>query len=73
MHDVVAHLVDTARTTRLSFVVGLAGARFDFHRQNARGVERQTLERLRKVASRRSTPPALGGARTDGDEWGQNI
>ncbi|MFE9101947.1 maleylpyruvate isomerase family mycothiol-dependent enzyme [Actinomadura geliboluensis] len=65
VHDVVAHLVGTARTTRLGFVVGLVRARFDFHRQNARGVERErgaspqeTLERLRQVASRRSTPPA---------------
>ena len=65
VHDVVAHLIDTARTTRLGFVVGLARARFDFHRQNARGVQRErgaspqeTLERLRQVASRTSTPPA---------------
>lgn len=65
VHDVVAHLVDTARTTRLGFVVGLARARFDFHRQNARGVQRrrgaapqETLERLRRVALRTSTPPA---------------
>ncbi len=65
VHDVVAHLVDTARTTRLSFVVGLVQARFDFHRQNARGVQRErgaspreTLQRLRQVASSRSTPPA---------------
>lgn len=65
VHDVAAHLVGTARTTRLGFVVGLVRARFDFHRQNARGVERErgaspqeTLERLRQVASRRSTPPA---------------
>jgi uncharacterized protein (TIGR03083 family) len=65
VHDVVAHLVDTARTTRLGFVVGLARARFDFDRQNARGVARErgaspqeTLERLGQVASRRSTPPA---------------
>src|SRR5215203_4385684 len=65
VHDVVAHLVDTARTTRLGFVVGLAWARFDFDLQNARGVQRhrgaspqETLERLRRVASRRSTPPA---------------
>ncbi|MGW3406511.1 maleylpyruvate isomerase family mycothiol-dependent enzyme [Streptomyces zhihengii] len=64
-HDVAAHLVDTARTTRLGFVAGLARARFDFDRQNARGVEREraaspakTLERLRRVASRTSTPPA---------------
>lgn len=40
VHDVVTHLVDTARTTRLGFVVGLARAGFDFDRQNARGVER---------------------------------
>ena len=65
VHDVVAHLVDTARTTRLGFVVGLARARFDFDRQNALGVRRErgasprpTLNRLAGVASRRSTPPA---------------
>jgi len=65
VHDVAAHLVDTARTTRLGFVAGLARARFDFDRQNARGVEHErgaspheTLERLVQVASRRSTPPA---------------
>ncbi|MGC9499247.1 maleylpyruvate isomerase family mycothiol-dependent enzyme [Streptomyces sp. WG7] len=65
VHDVVAHLVDSARTTRLGFVAGLARARFDFHRQNADGMARQrgaspleTLARLRQVASRTSTPPA---------------
>ncbi|WP_435975352.1 maleylpyruvate isomerase family mycothiol-dependent enzyme [Streptomyces sp. Qhu_M48] len=65
VHDVLAHLVDTARTTRLGFMIGLARARFDFDRQNAVGVERErgvtpqeTLERFRLVASRRSTPPA---------------
>ena len=64
VHDVAAHLVDTWRTTRLGFVAGLARARFDFDRQNARGVERwrgatpqETLQRLRAVASRTSTPP----------------
>ncbi|MFD6281257.1 maleylpyruvate isomerase family mycothiol-dependent enzyme [Streptomyces sp. NPDC060209] len=65
VHDVVAHLADTARTTRLGFLAGLVRARFDFDRQNARGVEcergaspQETLERLRRVATRRSTPPA---------------
>ncbi|MFE6806691.1 maleylpyruvate isomerase family mycothiol-dependent enzyme [Streptomyces sp. NPDC057681] len=65
VHDVLAHLVDTARTTRLGFVKDLALARFDFDRQNTRGVERErrstpqeTLERFRQVASRTSTPPA---------------
>lgn len=65
VHDVVAHLVDSARTTRLGFVVALARARFDFDRLNARGVQRErgaspreTLERLRRVAPRTSSPPA---------------
>lgn len=65
VHDVVAHLIDSARTTRLGFVGGLVRSRFDFDRLNARGVQRergatpqQTLDRLRQVASRRSTPPA---------------
>lgn len=65
VHDVAAHLVDTARTTRIGFVAGLVRARFDFDRQNARGVERErgatpqeTLERLRRVAARRTGPPA---------------
>ncbi|MFD3477448.1 maleylpyruvate isomerase family mycothiol-dependent enzyme [Streptomyces sp. NPDC058695] len=65
VHDVLAHLIDTARTTRLGFVKDMALARFDFNRQNTRGVERErrstpqeTLERFRQVASRTSTPPA---------------
>jgi uncharacterized protein (TIGR03083 family) len=65
VHDVAAHLVDTARTTRLGFLVGLARARFDFDRQNARGVARErraspreTLAELRRVAARTSGPPA---------------
>lgn len=65
VHDVVAHLVDSARTTRIGFVVTLARAGFDFDRQNARGVERErgaspqeTLDRLRRVAPRTSRPPA---------------
>ena len=65
VHDVVAHLVDSARTTRARFIVGLALARFDFDRQNHRGIRRErrdspreTLERLRDVAGRTSTPPA---------------
>ncbi|MFW3168962.1 maleylpyruvate isomerase N-terminal domain-containing protein [Geodermatophilus sp. CPCC 206100] len=35
VHDVVAHLVDTAHTTRVGFMLGLARAGFEFHRQNA--------------------------------------
>lgn len=70
VHDVVAHVVDTAKTTRMSFVAGLVAARFDFDRQNARGVasERgatptETLARFRAVANRTSTPPAAKATR----------
>lgn len=65
VHDVVAHLIDTAKTTRLNFIVGLAAARFDFDRQNAKGIERErgatskeTLDAFRAVVHRSSTPPA---------------
>lgn len=65
VHDVLAHLVDNAHATRLGFLTDLVRARFDFDRQNTRGVERargttpqETLERFRRVASRTSAPPA---------------
>lgn len=64
VHDVAAHLVDSALTTRAGFLIGLARAGFDFDTQNARGVERHrgagprhTLQRLREVAPRTSGPP----------------
>lgn len=64
VHDVAAHLVDSALTTRVGFLLGLARARFDVDRQNARGVERHrgpdprhTVARLREVAPRTSVPP----------------
>lgn len=65
VHDVVAHLVDTARTTRLGFVAGMVRARFDFDRLNADGIRRehgatplQTLDGLRATLTRTSAPPA---------------
>lgn len=65
VHDVVAHLVDTAKTTRRAFVASFIRARFDFDRQNARGVQRErgatpgeTLERLRETATLTATAPA---------------
>lgn len=65
VHDVVAHLIDNAKTNRRGFIARLAQARFDFDRQNAQGVTRErglspaeTLNRLRHVARRTSTPPA---------------
>jgi uncharacterized protein (TIGR03083 family) len=65
VHDVAAHLVNNAKTTRLGIVRDMVRARFDFDRQNAQGVERERcatpremLARLREVATRTSTPPA---------------
>ena len=65
VHDVVAHLLDSAKTTRLGFVRDMITARFDFDRQNALGVARErrdhprdTLAAFRAVASGTSTPPA---------------
>lgn len=65
VHDVVAHLVDVAESTRLGFARDMLTARFDFDRQNARGIARargatpaQTLQRLKKAAARTTTPLA---------------
>lgn len=65
VHDVAAHLINNAKTTRLGIVRDMVRARFDFDRQTAQGVERErgatpyeSLERLRQVATRTSTPPA---------------
>lgn len=65
VHDVVAHLVDTAKTGRLVFVRRLIAARFDFDLDNDRGVarerrsdERDTLAALAAVEGLTLTPPA---------------
>lgn len=65
VHDVVAHLVDSAKTTRLGFARRLVAARFDFDLDNARGVERErrnnpqeTLRALADAAELTRTPPA---------------
>ena len=65
VHDVVAHLVDSAKATAPSFLRDMVAARFDFHRQNALGVARErradpagTLAEFRSVLTRTSTPPA---------------
>ncbi len=65
VEDVVAHVVDTARTSRWRFVRELALARFDFDRQNQRGMERyrgatpaETLDGLRAAVELQLTPPA---------------
>lgn len=65
VHDVLAHLVDTARTSRLGFVRSMVAARMDFDRANANGIARQrradprdTLAALRQAADLTRTPPA---------------
>lgn len=62
VHDVAAHLVNNANATRLNVIRDMVPARFDFDRQNARGVDRERgatpAETLRRVAGRMSSPPA---------------
>lgn len=65
VHDVVAHLVDSAKTTRLGFARRLIAARFDFDLDNERGIERErrnrpseTLAALGAAAELTRTPPA---------------
>ena len=65
VHDVLAHLVDTAKTGRITFVRDMVLARFDFDRQNQAGVVRErattpdeTLDRFRAVVDLRRSPPA---------------
>ena len=65
VHAVLAHRVDTAKTTRLSFMRDMLAARFDFDRANAVGVAREkaqdpqeTLAEFRAVRLRTSSPPA---------------
>jgi uncharacterized protein (TIGR03083 family) len=65
VHDVLAHLVDTARTGRLSFVRSLLTARVDFDRANENGIVREkrqdpqdTINAFREAAGLTRTPPA---------------
>lgn len=64
VHDVVAHLIDSAVTTRLGFVRQMVTARFDFHRANDHGVVNhkaidpyETLNAFRAVTDCTHTPP----------------
>lgn len=70
VHDVLAHLLDSAKTTRLGFVRRMAAARFDFDRDNAFGVAKEgaggpadTLARFRDAAALTNTPPAAMATR----------
>ncbi|WAP51793.1 maleylpyruvate isomerase family mycothiol-dependent enzyme [Arthrobacter sp. ATA002] len=70
IHDVVAHLVDTAKTTRLGFLRRLIAAGFDFDKANAAGITREraatpevTLAEFRRVRGAIKTPPAAPATR----------
>ncbi|WP_324649830.1 maleylpyruvate isomerase family mycothiol-dependent enzyme [Georgenia sp. H159] len=65
VHDVLAHLVDTARTGRAAFVRELVMARLDFDRANENGIvrhrqrdPRDTLAALEEASGLTRTPPA---------------
>ncbi len=65
VHDVLAHLLGSARTTPLRFLTGMLAARLDFHAANEAEMRaaRQadpaaTLAAFRAVADRRSGPIA---------------
>lgn len=64
VHDVAAHLIDNARTTRLAFLGAMVRARFDFDELNVSGIRRhrgalpqETLQRLEAVIFRTTAPP----------------
>jgi uncharacterized protein (TIGR03083 family) len=70
VHDVLAHLVDDALTTRPSFAVRLIRAGLDFDRLNRSGIRRQrgatpadTLRRFRAVSHRTTSAPAPAATR----------
>lgn len=70
VHDVLAHLVDTAYTGRATFVRDLLLARMNFDRANQRGIARHkrqdprdTVEALKTAADLIRTPPASRSTR----------
>ena len=65
VHDVVAHFIDSAKTTRRGFFRRMIASGFDFDRDNIDGIAREkapnpadTLAEFRAVVARKSTPPA---------------
>lgn len=65
VHDVLAHLVDTARTSRIGFARRMFHARFDFDGDNSLGIRRErradprdTVEALRAAVPLTLTPIA---------------
>ncbi|NLE78422.1 MAG: maleylpyruvate isomerase family mycothiol-dependent enzyme [Rhodococcus sp.] len=65
VHDVLAHLVDSAKTGRLTFIRDMVTARGNFDRANDKGIARakcldplDTLRELSAAADSTRTPPA---------------
>ncbi|MFF1252634.1 maleylpyruvate isomerase family mycothiol-dependent enzyme [Pseudarthrobacter sp. NPDC058329] len=65
VHDVLAHLVDTARTGRASFIRDLMTAHLDFDRANENGIAREksqdpqeTIKAFAEAVNLTRTPPA---------------
>lgn len=65
VHDVLAHLVDSAKTSRTGFVRRMMAARFDFDADNAVGITRErhadprdTLAAMRAAVTLTRTPIA---------------
>lgn len=70
VHDVLAHVSDTASCTRATFVVDMIASRGDFDAANQRGVDRrrradpdQTLAEFRDAVDRTVGPPAPAATR----------
>lgn len=70
VHDVLAHLVDTAKTSRLGFLRHMVTARFDFDRATTAGISREraadpqdTLNEFQAVRTYTATPPAAMATR----------
>lgn len=70
VHDVLAHLLDSAKTSRIGFIRRMIAVRFDFHRDNDIGVAREkrdcpeaTLAAMRDAIPLALTPPAARATR----------
>ncbi|MDA3146865.1 maleylpyruvate isomerase family mycothiol-dependent enzyme [Leucobacter sp. UCMA 4100] len=70
VHDVLAHLVDTAHTGKLAFVGSMIASAGNFDRANERGVKRHlgatgahTLEAFRAARTLTKSPPASPSTR----------
>lgn len=70
VHDVVAHIIDSSKTTRLGFIRRMIASGLDFDRDNEVGVHRErrpttheTLAELSRVVASTRTPPAPAATR----------